>query len=42
MGRGNIMKIERLELFPMRYPVKRYFKFFTGPHGGDDSPLGSH
>ena len=26
-------KIERIELFPMRYPMKGYFKFFTGPHG---------
>lgn len=29
------VKIERIELFPMRYPMKGYFKFFTGPHGGD-------
>jgi L-alanine-DL-glutamate epimerase-like enolase superfamily enzyme len=28
-------RIERIELFPMRYPMKGYFKFFTGPHGGD-------
>jgi L-alanine-DL-glutamate epimerase-like enolase superfamily enzyme len=28
-------KVERIELFPMRYPMKGYFKFFTGPHGGD-------
>ncbi len=26
-------KIERIELFPMRYPMTGYFKFFTGPHG---------
>ncbi|MDP6354973.1 MAG: enolase C-terminal domain-like protein [Planctomycetota bacterium] len=26
-------KIERIELFPMRYPMIGYFKFFTGPHG---------
>lgn len=30
-----MVKIERVELFPMRYPMKGYFKFFTGPHGGD-------
>ncbi|VGO14933.1 o-succinylbenzoate synthase [Pontiella desulfatans] len=30
-----MVKIERIELFPMRYPMKGYFKFFTGPHGGD-------
>jgi L-alanine-DL-glutamate epimerase-like enolase superfamily enzyme len=32
---GPKVKIERIELFPMRYPMKGYFKFFTGPHGGD-------
>lgn len=26
--------IERIDLFPMRYPMTGYFKFFTGPHGG--------
>lgn len=26
-------KIERIELFPLRYPMTGYFKFFTGPHG---------
>ncbi|UCG48539.1 MAG: hypothetical protein JSU94_01945 [Phycisphaerales bacterium] len=26
-------KIERIELFPVRYPTKGYFKFFTGPRG---------
>jgi L-alanine-DL-glutamate epimerase-like enolase superfamily enzyme len=25
--------IERIELFPLRYPMTGYFKFFTGPHG---------
>lgn len=30
-----MVKIERIELFPMRYPMKGYFKFFTGAHGGD-------
>jgi L-alanine-DL-glutamate epimerase-like enolase superfamily enzyme len=30
----GMVKIERIELFPMRYPMKSYFKFFTGPHGG--------
>jgi L-alanine-DL-glutamate epimerase-like enolase superfamily enzyme len=26
-------KIERIELFPLRYPMTGYFKFFTGAHG---------
>lgn len=26
--------IARVELFPVRYPMTGYFKFFTGPHGG--------
>jgi L-alanine-DL-glutamate epimerase-like enolase superfamily enzyme len=26
--------IDRIELFPLRYPMTGYFKFFTGPHGG--------
>ena len=33
--KGSMVKIERIELFPMRYPMKGYFKFFTGPHGGE-------
>jgi L-alanine-DL-glutamate epimerase-like enolase superfamily enzyme len=27
------MKIERIELFPVRYPMTGYFKFFAGPKG---------
>jgi L-alanine-DL-glutamate epimerase-like enolase superfamily enzyme len=27
------IKTERIELFPVRYPMTGYFKFFTGPHG---------
>lgn len=27
-------RIERIEVFPLRYPMTGYFKFFTGPHGG--------
>jgi L-alanine-DL-glutamate epimerase-like enolase superfamily enzyme len=27
------MKIERIELFPVRYPMTGYFKFFAGPAG---------
>ncbi len=27
------IKIDRIDLFPMRYPMTGYFKFFTGPHG---------
>jgi len=26
-------KIENIQLFPVRYPMTGYFKFFTGPHG---------
>lgn len=28
-----VPKIERIELYPLRYPMTGYFKFFTGPHG---------
>jgi L-alanine-DL-glutamate epimerase-like enolase superfamily enzyme len=27
------VKIDRIELYPVRYPMTGYFKFFTGPHG---------
>jgi L-alanine-DL-glutamate epimerase-like enolase superfamily enzyme len=27
------VKIDRIDLFPLRYPLTGYFKFFTGPHG---------
>ncbi|MCA9185264.1 MAG: enolase C-terminal domain-like protein [Pirellulaceae bacterium] len=27
------VKIDRIELFPCRYPMAGYFKFFAGPHG---------
>ena len=27
------MKIDRIELFPVRYPMTGYFKFFAGPAG---------
>lgn len=30
---GRRVKIDRIELFPLRYPMTGYFKFFTGPHG---------
>lgn len=33
--RMSQVKIEKIDLFPMRYPMKRYFKFFTGPHEGN-------
>jgi len=26
-------KIDRIDLYPVRYPMTGYFKFFTGPHG---------
>ncbi len=29
----NKYKIERIDLYPLRYPMTGYFKFFTGPHG---------
>jgi hypothetical protein len=27
------LKIDRIDLFPVRYPMTGYFKFFSGPHG---------
>ncbi len=30
---GASVKIARIEVFPVRYPMVGYFKFFTGPHG---------
>ncbi len=27
------VKIDRIDVFPLRYPLTGYFKFFTGPHG---------
>lgn len=30
---GPRVKIDRIDLFPLRYPMTGYFKFFTGPHG---------
>jgi L-alanine-DL-glutamate epimerase-like enolase superfamily enzyme len=27
------VKIDKIDLFPVRYPMTGYFKFFTGPHG---------
>jgi L-alanine-DL-glutamate epimerase-like enolase superfamily enzyme len=33
LGEQNRSKIERIDLFPLRYPMTGYFKFFTGPHG---------
>lgn len=32
-GQSSKTKIDRIELFPLRYPMTGYFKFFTGPHG---------
>ncbi len=32
-ARAASAKIEHIELFPVRYPTKGYFKFFTGPRG---------
>ena len=31
--RASNMKIERIEIFPLRYPTIGYFKFFEGPPG---------
>ncbi|MFH0944329.1 MAG: enolase C-terminal domain-like protein [Planctomycetota bacterium] len=28
-------RIARVEVHPLRYPMTGYFKFFTGPHGGE-------
>ena len=30
---SSMTKIDRIDLYPMRYPMTGYFKFFTGPHG---------
>ena len=30
---GGQVKIERVDVYPARYPMTGYFKFFTGPHG---------
>jgi len=27
------VRIDRIDLYPLRYPMTGYFKFFTGPHG---------
>jgi muconate cycloisomerase len=29
------VKIRRIDLFSLRYPMTGYFKFFTGPHGSE-------
>ena len=34
-GKTAGAKIERIDLFPLRYPMTGYFKFFTGPHGSE-------
>ena len=34
-GKTAVPKIERIDLFPLRYPMTGYFKFFTGPHGSE-------
>ena len=31
--RKSRVKIDRIDLFSLRYPMTGYFKFFTGPHG---------
>ncbi len=31
--RSPEIKIDRIDLFPVRYPMTGYFKFFTGPQG---------
>lgn len=30
---GPRIRIDRIDLFPLRYPVNGAFRFFTGPHG---------
>lgn len=32
------MKIERIEIFPVEYPARMYFKFFTTPMGASGRP----
>jgi muconate cycloisomerase len=32
-GVGSSAGIDRIEVFPVRYPMTGYFKFFSGPHG---------
>jgi L-alanine-DL-glutamate epimerase-like enolase superfamily enzyme len=32
-NRKGSVKIQRVDLYPVRYPMKGYFKFFSGPHG---------
>jgi L-alanine-DL-glutamate epimerase-like enolase superfamily enzyme len=32
-SKSSNVKIEKIDLFPVRYPLSGYFKFFTGPHG---------
>lgn len=32
-GESSMSRIERIDLFPVWYPMTGYFKFFTGPHG---------
>jgi muconate cycloisomerase len=29
------MKIDRLDVFPLRYPMAGFFKFFAGAHGAE-------
>ena len=31
-SKSSKVKIEKIDLFPVRYPMTGYFKFFTGPH----------
>jgi L-alanine-DL-glutamate epimerase-like enolase superfamily enzyme len=32
-GATRVMKIDRIEIFPIRYPMTGFFKFFAGPRG---------
>ena len=32
-ARESKVKIDRIDIFPLRYPMAGYFKFFAGPHG---------
>jgi len=32
-AKERTVKIDRIDVFPVRYPMTGYFKFFTGPHG---------
>ena len=36
-GSGDVIK--RIDLYPARYPMTGYFKFFEGPDGAWEGPV---